>query len=58
MLVRMPDSAAEQLPMHLSAAMLRAGAGGCTLHGGPSPGAPVGNSHALKHGRYTAQAIL
>jgi hypothetical protein len=27
------------------------------MHGGTSPGAPRGNQHALKHGRYTAQAI-
>jgi len=27
------------------------------MHGGPSPGAPRGNKNALKHGRYTAEAI-
>jgi hypothetical protein len=27
------------------------------MHGGPSPGAPKGNSHALRHGHYTAEAI-
>ena len=27
------------------------------MHGGKAPGAPKGNSHALKHGRYTAEAI-
>ena len=27
------------------------------MHGGKSPGAPRGNSHAYKHGRYTAEAI-
>jgi hypothetical protein len=27
------------------------------MHGGPSPGAPKGNRHAFKHGRYTAEAI-
>jgi hypothetical protein len=27
------------------------------MHGGMSPGAPKGNKHALKHGRYTAEAI-
>jgi hypothetical protein len=27
------------------------------MHGGTSPGAPKGNSHALRHGRYTAEAI-
>jgi hypothetical protein len=27
------------------------------MHGGTSPGAPVGNKNALKHGRYTADAI-
>jgi len=27
------------------------------MHGGPSPGAPKGNKNALKHGRYTAQAM-
>nr|WP_084462113.1 HGGxSTG domain-containing protein [Bradyrhizobium sp. WSM1417] len=31
--------------------------GRCWMHGGPSPGAPKGNRHALKHGRYTAEAI-
>jgi len=31
--------------------------GRCRMHGGKSPGAPKGNSHALKHGRYTAEAI-
>jgi hypothetical protein len=27
------------------------------MHGGKSPGAPVGNTNALKHGCYTAEAI-
>ena len=27
------------------------------MHGGTSKGAPKGNSHALKHGRYTAEYI-
>jgi hypothetical protein len=27
------------------------------MHGGKAPGAPKGNSHAFKHGRYTAEAI-
>jgi len=27
------------------------------MHGGASPGAPIGNTNALKHGRYTAAAI-
>jgi len=27
------------------------------MHGGPSSGAPNGNRHAFKHGRYTAEAI-
>jgi hypothetical protein len=27
------------------------------MHGGKSPGAPIGNSNARKHGRYTAEAI-
>jgi uncharacterized protein YjcR len=31
--------------------------GRCRLHGGPSPGAPKGNKNALKHGRYTAEAV-
>jgi hypothetical protein len=30
--------------------------GRCRMHGGKAPGAPKGNSHALKHGRYTAEA--
>jgi hypothetical protein len=29
----------------------------CRLHGGKSTGPPKGNKNALKHGRYTAQAI-
>ena len=31
--------------------------GRCRMHGGKSPGAPKGNRNALKHGRYTAEAI-
>ena len=31
--------------------------GRCRMHGGKSPGAPIGNSNALKHGLYTAEAI-
>ncbi len=31
--------------------------GRCRMHGGTSPGAPIGNTNALKHGRYTAKAI-
>jgi hypothetical protein len=31
--------------------------GRCRLHGGLSPGAPKGNKNALKHGRYTAEAL-
>lgn len=31
--------------------------GRCRMHGGKAPGAPKGNSHALKHGRYTAEGI-
>jgi hypothetical protein len=27
------------------------------MHGGKSPGAPIGNSNARKHGLYTAEAI-
>jgi hypothetical protein len=27
------------------------------MHGGMSPGAPAGNKNALKHGRYTADAV-
>jgi hypothetical protein len=58
-----------QLPMHRSK---RCGAktrskgicqspampnGRCRLHGGWSQGPPFGNKNALKHGRYTAEAI-
>ena len=32
--------------------------GRCRMHGGKSPGAPKGNRNALKHGRYTAEAVL
>jgi hypothetical protein len=28
------------------------------MHGGKSPGAPIGNTNALKHGRFTAEAIV
>jgi uncharacterized protein YjcR len=31
--------------------------GRCRMHGGKSPGAPKGNANALKHGRYTSEAI-
>lgn len=31
--------------------------GRCRMHGGKAKGAPKGNSNALKHGRYTAEAI-
>ena len=31
--------------------------GRCRMHGGPSPGAPPGNRHAWKHGRFTREAI-
>jgi hypothetical protein len=27
------------------------------MHGGKAPGAPKGNSRALKHGRYSAEVI-
>ena len=27
------------------------------MHGGKAKGAPKGNSHALRHGRFTAEAI-
>jgi hypothetical protein len=27
------------------------------MHGGTSPGAPIGNANARKHGVYTAEAI-
>jgi len=58
-----------KLPMHLSR---RCGArtrsenlcqspampnGRCRMHGGKTPGAPMGNRNAYKHGRYTADAI-
>jgi hypothetical protein len=31
--------------------------GRCRMHGGMSPGAPRGNKNALKHGRYSNEAI-
>jgi len=58
-----------KLPMHLSprcSARTRRGSqcrspampnGRCRMHGGKSSGAPKSNSHAFKHGRYTAEAI-
>jgi hypothetical protein len=57
-----------RLPMHLSPrckARTRSGApclqaamanGRCRMHGGPSPGAPRGNSNAVTHGRFTREA--
>ena len=27
------------------------------MHGGKAPGAPKGNRHAFRHGRYTAEAV-
>lgn len=33
------------------------GNGRCRMHGGKSPGAPIGNTNARKHGRYSAEAI-
>ena len=29
----------------------------CRMHGGPSPGAPRGNRHNWRHGRYSREAI-
>jgi hypothetical protein len=31
--------------------------GRCRMHGGKAPGAPKGNNQALRHGRYSAEAI-
>ncbi|MCI5158489.1 MAG: hypothetical protein D3906_08615 [Candidatus Electrothrix sp. AUS1_2] len=31
--------------------------GRCRMHGGGSPGAPAGNTNALKHGLYSCSAI-
>jgi uncharacterized protein YjcR len=31
--------------------------GRCRTHGGTNSGAPKGNKHAFKHGRYSAEAI-
>ena len=57
------------LPMHLGprcGARTRSGTpcqspamanGRCRMHGGKSPGAPRGNSNALRHGLYSAEAI-
>jgi len=58
-----------RLPMHLSPncrARTRAGTpcqspamrnGRCRMHGGKAPGAPKGNKNAVRHGRYSADAI-
>lgn len=58
-----------RLKMHLSprcGARTRAGTpcrspamtnGRCRMHGGRSPGAPIGNANARKHGLYTADTI-
>ena len=58
-----------RLPMHMSPrcrARTRAGTpcqspampnGRCRMHGGKAPGAGAGNNNALKHGRYSAEAI-
>ena len=57
-----------RLPMHRSprcGARTRSGMpcrspamtnGRCRMHGGASPGAPVGNTNAFKHGLFTAAA--
>jgi len=31
--------------------------GRCRMHGGLSPGAPLGNANARRHGQYGAEAI-
>lgn len=31
--------------------------GRCRMHGGKSPGAPLGNANARKHGLYSAEMI-
>jgi hypothetical protein len=31
--------------------------GRCRMHGGKSPGAPVGNKNAFKHGRYSTEMV-
>ena len=31
--------------------------GRCRMHGGSSPGAPLGNRHNWRHGRYSREAI-
>ena len=31
--------------------------GRCRMHGGTSPGAPIGNANAREHGHYTAEAM-
>lgn len=31
--------------------------GRCRMHGGKSPGAPLGNKNALKHGYYEKEVI-
>ena len=31
--------------------------GRCRIHGGKAPGAPKSNRNAVRHGRYTAEAI-
>jgi len=64
-----PSPPPSPMPMHLST---RCGArtrnatacqspampnGRCRMHGGKSPGAPFGNSHALRSGRYTAEML-
>ena len=61
-IVRVPFRAINLAP-GASGAELGDGAGAgaghqrCRMHGGMSPGAPRGNKKALKHGRYTAEAI-
>ena len=65
----MQSKTAAPLPMHLSprcGAMTRKRTpcrspampnGRCRMHGGRSPGAPLGNTNARKHGRYGAAAM-
>jgi hypothetical protein len=49
--MRCPDPARDLVPVAGDAERR------CRMHGGLSPGAPKGNSNALKHGRYTAEAL-
>jgi hypothetical protein len=49
--LRSSDAARQAVPIPAM------GNGRCRMHGGKSPGAPIGNTNARKHGRYSVEAV-